>query len=245
MKSYLYILPFKNRPLFKIGVSKYNLERIKVLNRKHDVDYEKSLIVDCIDDRLIRGLETELLLIFPRQKKYVGVDGHTEMRKIKYLPELLEIIKNKHPNLGYDIRKFGEIRKSEIGSNSKNTFTFSFLLKIETMEKLRLIEEFKRRKKFQYNVSDVIREGIKKMKKKYQSLPNRPEGLIPTRRGKHSNSEKKEKTFTSFRISGEDRDFIYDFMYFKNLNENGDLITSNFTKDDFMECLLAEFNFNF
>lgn len=239
MKSYLYVLPLKNRPLFKIGVSKYNLERIKVLNRKHDVDYEKSLIVDCFEDRLIKGLETELLCIFPRQKKYVGVDGHTEMRKIKYLPELLEIIKNKHPNLGYDIRKFGEIRKSDISSNSKNTFTFSFLLKIEVVEKLRQIEATKRKNKFHYNVSEVIREGIGVMRQKYKNLPSRPDGLIPTRRGKHSNSENKEKTFTSFRISGEDRDFIYDFMYFKNLDEKGKFICSNYTKDDFMECLIS------
>lgn len=122
----------------------------------------------------------------------------------------------------------------------KRSVTFSFLLQYNVVQQLREIELLKRQTDFHYNVSDVIREGIEVMKKKYTDLPIRPNGVLPTRRGKHSNSDKKEKFHTSCRISEEQRDFIYDFMFSKNIDENGQIKAGNFTKDDFVEALLKD-----
>lgn len=129
-------------------------------------------------------------------------------------------------------------------SNSAKNITFSFLLQIEVVQQMREIEAIKRKTDFHYTVSDVVREGIDIMRKKYKNLPLRPEGLLPTRRGKHSNSTKKDKVFTSCRITEQDREFIYDFMFSKNINQDGEFINANFTKDDFMETLLKDFKAN-
>jgi len=118
----------------------------------------------------------------------------------------------------------------------KKNVTFSFLIEIEKIEALRSFESFKRKTDFHYSVSDVIREGIEIMRNQNKNLPSRPNGLIPTRRGKHSNSQKKERVFTSYRISENDRDFIYDYMYNKCSKMEG-----NYTKDDFMEDLIEAF----
>ena len=136
--------------------------------------------------------------------------------------------------------------KPQIENTSlKNDVTFSFLLQMEVVEQLREIEAIKRKDNFHYCVSDVIRDGIDIMRNKYKDLPLRPNGVLPTRRGKHSNSTKKERVFTSCRISVIDREFIYDFMYSKNINKNGDFLSTNFTKDDFIEQLLKDVKASF
>lgn len=122
-----------------------------------------------------------------------------------------------------------------------NNVTFSFLLQMQVVEQLREIEAIKRKDDFHYCVSDVIRDGIEIMRNKYKDLPLRPNGVIPTRRGKRSNSTKTERVFTSCRISAADREFIYDFMYSKNINIDGDFLSTNYTKDDFIEQLLKDF----
>lgn len=137
-----------------------------------------------------------------------------------------------------------EPKQANDSKSAKNNITFSFLLQIEVVEQMREIEAIKRKTDFHYTVSDVVREGIDIMRKKYKNLPVRPEGLLPTRRGKHSNSTKKDKVFTSCRISEQDREFIYDFMFSKNINQDGEFINANFTKDDFMETLLKDFKSN-
>jgi hypothetical protein len=137
-----------------------------------------------------------------------------------------------------------EPQQTNNNSSAKNNITFSFLLQIEVVEQMREIEAIKRKTDFYYTVSDVVREGIDIMRKKYKNLPVRPEGLLPTRRGKHSNSTKKDKVFTSCRITEQDREFIYDFMFSKNINQDGEFINVNFTKDDFMETLLKDFKAN-
>lgn len=135
-------------------------------------------------------------------------------------------------------------KKGDSTTSPKNKITFSFLLQMEVVERMREIEALKRKTDFYYTVSNVVRDGIDIMRNKYTNLPIRPEGLLPTRRGKHSNSTKKDKVFTSCRICEQDREFIYDFMYSKNIDQNGNFINGNFTKDDFMEVLLKDFDAN-
>lgn len=127
-------------------------------------------------------------------------------------------------------QKWSEAQENEI---EKNNITFSFLLEIEKVETLRNVETFRRKTDFHYSVSDAVREGIQLMIKDSKDLVVRPVGLIPTRRGKRSNNEKKERVFTSYRISESEREFIYDYIYNKCLKMDG-----NFTKDDFMEDLI-------
>ena len=123
--------------------------------------------------------------------------------------------------------------KAQEEEKEKNNITFSFVLEIEKVEILRKVESFRRKTDFHYSISDAIREGIEFMKIKNTDLLIRPNGLIPTRRGKRSNSEKRETVHTSYRITETEREFIYDYIYTKCVNKDG-----NFTKDDFMEDLI-------
>ena len=49
MKNYLYILPFKDKKHFKIGISSNNHSRILHLNRLYDIDLENSFIVHSVN----------------------------------------------------------------------------------------------------------------------------------------------------------------------------------------------------
>lgn len=105
MKDYLYILPFKDKKHFKIGISSNSYSRIIHLDKIYDIDLENSFIVHS-KKRNISILEKELLTIFEQDDvdNFLS-EGHTEIRNVKYLNECLELIRNKHQNLSYKIEK--------------------------------------------------------------------------------------------------------------------------------------------
>jgi len=68
-----------------------------------------SLIVTGKNGNVINSLEKELLCIFPEHEhEHNGKDGFTEVRKIEYLEETIDIIKNKHKSLEISIKSYKE-----------------------------------------------------------------------------------------------------------------------------------------
>lgn len=106
MENYLYILPFKDKNHFKIGISSKNYTRIKHLDKLYSVNLDKSLIITAGKNSTIKILETELLTIFPKADIYKNTEGRTEIRDIKYLNECIDYIKQKHKNLKIKIHKY-------------------------------------------------------------------------------------------------------------------------------------------
>lgn len=118
MSDYLYILPFKDKKHFKIGISSNSYSRIFHLDKIYNIDLDNSFIVHS-KKRNIALLERELLMIFEQDDvDNFLTDGHTEIRNVKYLNECLELIQNKHQNLVYRIDKF-KIPENVIGTNKK------------------------------------------------------------------------------------------------------------------------------
>ena len=93
MKHYLYILYFKNGNFLKVGVSSKSLERVKVLCRVYDLDLDKSLIFQTTK-RIASSLERSLLSISEplENNPFFGMNGHSEIRDIKYLEYFLEVL---------------------------------------------------------------------------------------------------------------------------------------------------------
>lgn len=109
---------------------------------------------------------------------------------------------------------------------------FSFVLSIEQMQKLRNFVDEKRNSDiefFNFNNTDAFREGLELLKSEHPDLKKRPRALkIPTRIGRRFGTKNGEERFpTSFSISEDERNFIYDFIYNKAL-ENSRYCKENF-----------------
>lgn len=102
----------------------------------------------------------------------------------------------------------------------KDFSSFTFTLDKDVIDFLRNFIAFKRNIKdhYNYNQSDAIREGIENLKSYYGDIPTRPiTEKIPTRKGKAFGSKlssTRKKITTSFYLSDNDREFIYDVIYF-------------------------------
>lgn len=102
--------------------------------------------------------------------------------------------------------------------------SFTFTLDKGIIDFLRKFITFKRTVKDQYNFSqsDAIREGITQLKMNYGNIPSRPRSeKIPTRKGKAFGTKitsTQKKITTSFYLSENDREFIYDVIYYNVKN---------------------------
>lgn len=98
--------------------------------------------------------------------------------------------------------------------------SFTFTLDRAIIDFLRKFIAFKRnvRDQYNFNQSDAIREGIVQLKSHYGNIPQRPGSVkLPTRKGKAFGSKitsTQTKVTTSFYLSENDREFIYDVIYF-------------------------------
>lgn len=122
MKNYLYILPFKDKLHFKLGVSSNNYNRIKVHNNTYGIDLSKSIIVES-SSRNIRTLERLLLILCKEidSNPFVGKDGYTEIRSISYLGDCIRDLNEYKDRLGLTIRKCPKsiTSKQEIKNSNK------------------------------------------------------------------------------------------------------------------------------
>lgn len=133
-----------------------------------------------------------------------------------------------------------EQKKAEAPKQSKikeKSFNFSFVSEAENINYIRQLEFVKRTKdpeSSNFTSSDVVKEGIALLRKNGPKLKNRPEGMIPTRRGRVTNgTELKNKVTTSFSLNKTEVDYIYDYIFTKS----GDVLGS-FTKEAFMNDLI-------
>lgn len=118
MNSYLYLIPFNDNAYFKIGISSGGFDRVIHHNRQFGVNLNKAVIVRGAK-RIIKSIESELLMIFPKCTHNYKGDGITEIRELKYFGEAIEIIKNKDSRLNL---VFEKVKKSSIprGINIRN-----------------------------------------------------------------------------------------------------------------------------
>jgi hypothetical protein len=121
--------------------------------------------------------------------------------------------------------------------NEKKFFTFSFNLEQQAVEFLREFVLYKRKSDslfFHFNNSQAIREGILLLKANNPSIEARPEHLkIPTRVGREGSLNGAVKLKTSYFINEVERDFIYNFIYEKSLQN------VYYSKTDFMNDLIG------
>ena len=109
---FLYLLPFKDGKLFKIGFSSENFLRIHYLHEIYDFDPDKILIITANKNNTIKVLEKELLNTFEPEKlnkQYEFLDGYTELRSMKYFKKSLRIIKSKYKSLGINIHEYKKL----------------------------------------------------------------------------------------------------------------------------------------
>jgi hypothetical protein len=96
--NYLYLLPFKDAPHFKFGISiTDDYARIIQLCSIYQVNFDKSLIVNSKDDSLIRMLERQIKVEYKNYAvaDYAGFDGATEILNIDCFKQVLEEINHK------------------------------------------------------------------------------------------------------------------------------------------------------
>ena len=91
MKDYLYILPFTDGQYFKIGISGNSFNRVNHHNNTYDINYDESFVF-LGKRQVISSLEYLLLSTTKRIDCFEGLDGHTEVRNIKELPNCLSLI---------------------------------------------------------------------------------------------------------------------------------------------------------
>jgi len=107
---YLYVLVFQDGKHFKVGVSSNNLERVKKLDAIYQVDHSKSFIVKSNKNGFIRILEREFLLLFEADE--IGSfksEGYSEIRNVKYIPDLIDILLLKHISWGIKLYELNSV----------------------------------------------------------------------------------------------------------------------------------------
>lgn len=227
------MLPFENANYFKIGISKDNINRILFNNSTFKLDLENVYIIEA-DLKIIKILEIELLYCFPKIEKNIddNRNGITEVRDIKYLEEAIYILKNKPKQLNISIKKYN----SEELEKKDRSFIFAFNLEQEKVQFLREYVILKRKSDpihFHFNISKAIKKGIEILSSLNPDLKSRPDNIkIPTKRGTKGSLNGVIKLKTSFWITDSDRDFIYNYIYYKiNLLHIEDYSKSDFISD--------------
>lgn len=130
-----------------------------------------------------------------------------------------------------------EKKEQQIFSNDllKN---FPFNIEVEKIEFLRNIVIYKRKLSpefFHYSNTHAVREGIMYLREIYQDLKQRPKSVKhSTRSGTRGKLYGKDKVKTTFSISENDVEFIYNLIYMKDSNPD------EYNKEDFFNDLLKE-----
>ncbi|WP_175623189.1 hypothetical protein [Chryseobacterium schmidteae] len=123
--------------------------------------------------------------------------------------------------------------------------SFSFNIEKTKIEFLRTFVLFKRNigpQFFHYSNTEAVREGIQHLRKQNADLENRPASVkMSTRKGTQGRLYGIEKLKTSFSISKDDREFIYNLIYKKDV-QNGNYGKAEFF-DDLIEALKANTGF--
>lgn len=123
--------------------------------------------------------------------------------------------------------------------------SFSFNIEKTKIEFLRNFVLFKRNlspEYFHYSNTEAVREGIQYLRKDNSDLENRPASVkMSTRKGTQGRLHGIEKLKTSFSISKDDREFIYNLIY-QNDVKNGNYGKAEFF-DDLIEALKAHTGF--
>lgn len=114
--------------------------------------------------------------------------------------------------------------------------SFSFNIEKTRVEFLRTFVLFKRNigpEFFHYSNTEAVREGIQYLRNEHTDLKNRPVSVkMSTRKGTQGRLHGVEKLKTSFSISKDDREFIYDLIY------QNDVKNGNYGKAEFFDDLI-------
>ena len=120
--------------------------------------------------------------------------------------------------------------------------SFSFNIEKSKIEFLRAFVLFKRNispEFFHYSNTEAVREGIQYLRKENTDLEDRPASVkMSTRKGTQGRLYGIEKLKTSFSISKNDREFIYNLIY-KN-----DIKNRNYGKAEFFDDLIEALKSN-
>ena len=139
-------------------------------------------------------------------------------------------------NASKELQKIGDRRVL----SEDNCLNFSFNVDKTLIDFIRKFVDLKRSNPndFHYNQTDAIREGLALLKSSYKEIEERPLSVkIPTRKGRVLGStiedfNRTEKTKTSFRINEIEKEFIYDFIYYKSLSDK------NYDKEKFLDEII-------
>lgn len=141
---------------------------------------------------------------------------------------------------GSNLQKNAEIiQEQEKVFSTENTVIFSFRVNqdlIHYIKKLRLFKIEEKASNHLYSESDVVREGIELLREKFSNVPQRPIDVeMPTRRGRGlTRNPSIIMSNTSFTLSENDVNFIYNFIYDKQ--KGGD----RYTKEEFLALLVEQ-----
>lgn len=111
MKPHLYILPFNDNQFLKIGISlSDNFNRINNLSKIYDINLNNAILISSDNAENIKLLEKNIKTIINEtinpDNRYYGKDGHTEIRKVKYLNDIIELINKFKPILNLQELKY-------------------------------------------------------------------------------------------------------------------------------------------
>lgn len=102
MKNFLYLAPFADKKHFKFGITTNLGGRLARHHQNYTLGIDKWIVFSA-DSRVISFLENELrcsLSPCESVESFNLIDGYTEIRSIKDLPEALDIINSKPEKLG-------------------------------------------------------------------------------------------------------------------------------------------------
>jgi hypothetical protein len=130
MNTFLYILPFSNNQLFKIGISsKDNLSRILKHDKTFGISLSEAKIIKSTSNRFIKQLERMLLATYETYKVQdevkslygEAVDGQSEILSMDCFNDLIADIEyhTKKPRLNVQIIKGVKLPKKKVPTNNK------------------------------------------------------------------------------------------------------------------------------
>ena len=149
-------------------------------------------------------------------------------------------------DLGKEIELYGQIsvndetdsmefEDSEVAFSETKLSNFSFNIEKSMVDFIRdfVLEKRENPKYYHYNNSDAMRDGISLLRESNSKIKRRPSNaLLPTKRGTLGRLNGITKVKTSFSISDRDKDFLYNYIYFKQQKKE------DFGKADFFEDLV-------
>ncbi len=111
-----------------------------------------------------------------------------------------------------------EFENSEIAFSESKFSNFSFNIEKSMVNFVRdfVLQKRDNPKHYHYNNSDAMRDGIAFLRESNPNIKRRPSNaLLPTKRGTLGRLNGITKVKTSFSISDKDKDFLYNYIYFK------------------------------